>query len=174
MAKSIIENQRPQLTEANFQDLYDKYHERLCDRMLSVTRNREAAEDVAAAAFAKAYEKRETFRGDASPYTWLSAIGLRVALGQCRRRETPVDSTDLDALPVDEALEDNFERSESCRRLTRALGRLPEKLGHALIDHFIQGQSIVEISRRRRLPPGTVLSRIFNGKRHLRKAWEAG
>jgi RNA polymerase sigma-70 factor (ECF subfamily) len=142
--------------------------------MLAITRNRDAAEDVVALAFTKAYEKHETFRGEASGYTWLSAIAFREALRQRRRRETPMDSDDLDALPVHESLDDNFERSESGKRLVKALGHLEVILRQALTDHFIHRQSIGEISKRRRLPEGTVLSRIFNGKRHLRKAWEAG
>jgi RNA polymerase sigma-70 factor (ECF subfamily) len=177
MAIAIIEGPNKKhspLTEANFQEFYDKYHDRLCQRMWAVTRNRDAAEDVVALAFTKAYEKRETFRGEASAYTWLSSIAFREAMSHFRSQKILLNSDDLNAFPVNEALDDNFERSECGKRLVKALGHFPAILRQALTDHFIHGRSIGEISKRRRLPEGTVLSRIFNGKRHLRKAWEAG
>ena len=40
------------------------------------------------------------------------------------------------------------------------------------MDHFIRGDSIKRIAQRDRIPAGTVLSRIFTGKRLLRAAWE--
>ena len=42
---------------------FERYASRLCNRMTAVVRNRAVAEDITAAAFAKAFEKRGSFRG---------------------------------------------------------------------------------------------------------------
>lgn len=49
--------------------------------------------------------------------------------------------------------------------------QIPRLYRQVLMDRFIRGDSIKQIARRNRIPAGTVLSRIFNGKRLLRAAW---
>jgi DNA-directed RNA polymerase specialized sigma24 family protein len=49
--------------------------------------------------------------------------------------------------------------------------RIPSIYRRALKDHFVRGYSTRQIAWRERIPLGTVLSRIFNAKRLLRKAW---
>jgi DNA-directed RNA polymerase specialized sigma24 family protein len=76
-------------------------------------------------------------------------------------------------LVAPEVLVQTLERSECCAKLREALRQIPVVYRRTLVDHFIRGQSVREISRRHRVPAGTVLSRIFAAKRHLRKAWNS-
>jgi len=64
-----------------------------------------------------------------------------------------------------------LDRANCCRRLRKALKCLPSKYRQALVDHFVRGYSVKQVARLRRIPLGTVLSRIFNGKKLLRRAW---
>jgi RNA polymerase sigma-70 factor (ECF subfamily) len=171
-----VNQEKVALDSDRFSDLHKEYRPRLVKSMTGVVRDREAAEEVTAAAFAKAFEKRSSFRGESSPYTWVHAI----AMNEARRRQSQKRIVSLDALEflppaliATDQLDEASERSEQSRRLRSALSRLPEKFRRPLIDHFVRGYSVRRIARRERVPCGTVLSRIFKAKRLLRAAWEA-
>ena len=71
------------------------------------------------------------------------------------------------------------EHSELCLQMRNALRKIPPIYRRVLTDHFILGHSVRDIARRHRVPMGTVLSRIFTGKRILRgnrilqQAWKS-
>jgi RNA polymerase sigma-70 factor (ECF subfamily) len=74
-----IKSKNSNLDAGRFRELHDKYRERLLQGMIGLLRNRDAAEDVTAAAFAAAFENLGQFRGDSSFYTWLYKIALNEA-----------------------------------------------------------------------------------------------
>ncbi|HEY1760694.1 MAG TPA: RNA polymerase sigma factor [Bryobacteraceae bacterium] len=159
-----------------FGDLHKKYGPRLVNSMTGVVRDREAAQEITAAAFAKAFEKRDLFRGRSSLYTWVHAIALNEARRELsQKRPVSLDALELPspALIATDRLAETSERSEEMRRLQQALTRVPEIYRRLLVDHFVHGHPVKRIARRRQLPFGTVLSRIFTGKRLLRAAWGA-
>jgi hypothetical protein len=71
------------------------------------------------------------------------------------------------------ACDGRLEKQEDRFRLKHALDRLPAKYRRALVAQVVEGLSTREIAQRERVPPGTVLSRIFTAKQLLREAWEA-
>jgi RNA polymerase sigma factor (sigma-70 family) len=121
-------------------------------------------------------EKRQKFRGEASPYTWIQAIARNAAREpQSRERTIQFESTDWpDAreIAAPRLVADELEKRGDWLRLDKALDRLPAKDRRALIARFIDGLSIRTIAHRERVPAGTVLSRIHKGKQLLREAWE--
>jgi len=165
------------MTRTDLSELFERSHRRLVCSLLPMARNRDVAEDVAAAAFATALKKRHTFRGESAPATWLTAIAFNEMKNWWRKdRFTPAE-------PIDPVLSDRWaepdlliqilHRKECCLRLRKTLRLIPAIYRRVLVDHFIDGYSTRQIARRRRIPQGTVLSRIFTGKRFLRAAWAA-
>jgi DNA-directed RNA polymerase specialized sigma24 family protein len=49
---------------------------------------------------------------------------------------------------------------------------MPAKHRQVLIDHFLRDMTARQIARRRKLPLGTALSRLFKAQKLLRKGWE--
>jgi RNA polymerase sigma-70 factor (ECF subfamily) len=171
-----IKQQNGNLDADRFADLHCQYGSRLLSRVTGMVRDRTAAEDITATAFATAFEKRQDFRGDASAYTWLYRIAMNEVHGS-RRGYRPISLESLTGVP--EALTECDRTAEvmerfDCRaRLRRALRKLPAVYRQVLLDHFVQEYSVTRIARRERIPLGTVLSRLFTAKRLLRAAWEA-
>ena len=164
------------LNSDGFGKIHDEYRGRLVRTVASWVRDEHRAEDITSAAFAAAWEKREGFRGEASVYTWLHAIAFNGARQAWTRDKTArldsIDRPDSRELVATELLSDSLERREDGHRLQKALNRIPTKCRQALVAHFIDGHPVREIARRERVPQGTVLSRIHNAKRLLRRAWE--
>jgi RNA polymerase sigma-70 factor (ECF subfamily) len=171
----------PQQTHAtpesiDFPELHKQYADRLRASMIKLTKNREAAEDAAAAAFAKAFEKRHIFRGESSAYTWLHAIAVNEAVAAKKRcRELSLDAYDCDcaepwtAPDLDHA---KIEQADCGARLRKILHGMPPKYRQVLIDHFLRDLTARQIARRRKLPLATALSRLFNAQKLLRNRWE--
>lgn len=170
-----VNQQSSKLNAESFRDLHCTYWNRLLLSVTGMVRDKTKAEDITAAAFQSAWENRETFRGESSPYTWLYAIAFNEAR-QFWRRKPVLESIDrLDTGELAEAglITDALEQQDGIERIHRALQRIPAKHRRVLLDHFAHGFSVKRIARREGIARGTVLSRIFNGKRLLRRAWEA-
>ncbi len=168
--------QNTKLDAGRFGDLHNAYRDRLLNSMTSVVRDREAAEEITAAAFAKALEHLPTFRGESSFYTWLHAIASNEARNYWKgNRGIPLESVTgptPEALIECDPVADRLDQTADRRRLEKALQRIPAPYRRALKDHFVRGYSTRRIAQRERIALGTVLSRIFTAKRLLRKAWE--
>jgi RNA polymerase sigma-70 factor (ECF subfamily) len=141
----------------------------------SVLRQREDAEDVAQEAFAKAYRNfrqlrdRDRFRG------WLVRMTWRMALDRQRtnrRRLAREQALEVDCEP---ATGDEAARRDRAEQLWRAIDALPEKLRLVIVLAGIQGHDIREVARLLDVPDGTVKSRLFLARQHLRErlSWMA-
>jgi len=160
-----------------FQKLHNGCRDRVHSGILGYVRNPTEADEVTAAAFATAFEKRQSFRGDASFFTWVYRIALNQA-SSSRRGQTTVSLDAMEgltpaALIQPDLMDSAIDRANCCRRIRAALRRVPLKFRRPLVDHFVRGYSTKEIAQLHGIPLGTVLSRIFNGKKLLREAWEA-
>lgn len=81
-----VNQQDTKLDAGRFGDLHKAYYDRLLSSMTSVVRDRQAAEEITASAFAKALQYLATFRGEASFYTWLHAIASNEAPALLERK----------------------------------------------------------------------------------------
>jgi RNA polymerase sigma-70 factor (ECF subfamily) len=167
---------------AAFEVLVHQYKDRLVDSMRARVHSVPEAEDIAAAAFAKAYQRLDQFRGTSSFYTWLYRIAMNewkrqlrsrrnVSLeGMCDRQGSSWSRRLTPALRVEE---------EACRRrgqspLQRAVDRIPKPYRQIITGRFIKGLTYEKMARRFKIPAGTVMSRLFKAKRLLRNSWHAG
>lgn len=141
----------------------------------AVCRTREEAEDVAQEAFVVAWQKLDTFRGDAQFKTWLLTIAWRQALTRREslwRRVRQFVSTDRDdyvepIIPsrtteqqlVDRALVD---------ALRRAVDALPRKLREPLLLTAGGSCTYEEMSVMLGVPSGTLKWRVMEARRRLK------
>src|SRR5260370_30190479 len=74
----------------DFERLIDEYSDRIYAAALRITGLPADAEDVLQDTFLQAYEHRMSFRGEASPLTWLYRIAVNAALMRIRQRRPVV------------------------------------------------------------------------------------
>ena len=144
----------------------------------SVLRNREDAEDVAQDAFAKAYRSFHQLRDRDRFRAWLVRMTWRMALDRQRanrRRLAREVRAEADASSAEADLQTGLEERQRAERLWRAIDGLSEKLRLVIVLAGIQGHDIKEVSALLQLPEGTVKSRLFAARQHLKEtlSWMA-
>lgn len=143
------------------------------------TRDHHLAEDIFQEVFWRAYRSLDSFRGEASPRTWL----CRIAANACRDRLR--SSTARYVTPIGDAIA--FLRHAASRdgdpeaaALARAARddlwqhvlSLPLPFREAIVLYYYADLSTDEIARLTRAPTGTVRSRLERGRKLLRRRLE--
>ncbi|XOV88110.1 MAG: RNA polymerase sigma factor [Pseudomonadota bacterium] len=138
-----------------------------------------AAQDVVQTTLMNAVRSMDSYRGEASMFTWLCQICRNEINAHFRRlqRSVPVVAQDDDAIrPILESLEaesrDNpesaFQGSEITQLIQDVLDYLPANYGNALEWKYIEGFSVTEIAARlevTELAAQSLLSRARNAFR---------
>ncbi len=141
------------------------------------------AEDIVMETFLRAWKALPGFRGTASLKTWVLRIAHNACLDRLRRpqvaRTVSLDQLsdtdrkvsepwDVTSVPPDEELHSK----DSVALLRRALARLDDLHRRILVLRYVDGFSYTEIAAALGIPLGTVMSRLFNARRKLRKIWD--
>jgi RNA polymerase sigma-70 factor, ECF subfamily len=166
------------------------YQDRLYNAVLRMVGDREEARELTQEAFTRGLSKLESFRGDASPYTWLFRIAVNLAISQLRKvqrvrifsldRPSPNgqggrrDATQAASL-VDRVARDRSElppqraeRRERDEAVLAALGRLDAEYRAVLVMRDIEGFDYQQMADILALPLGTLKSRLFRARLALR------
>ncbi len=149
----------------------------------SITHDEHTARDVCQEVWLSAWKNIGRFRGDAKFSTWVHPIAVRRAIDHLRSRKRwfsrflpylTGDETDSDQPgprtpePVAESNpREDVDRDEQKRRFQEAIDSLPPKHRAVLALREVKGLSYDEIAATLSIRRGTVMSRLFNGRRML-------
>lgn len=144
----------------------------LCRGMVG---DRSTAEDLAQDAFGRAFGALASFRGEASPRTWLLAIARNGCLDHLRRAARspwvlPDEPDDGDSTASEEQLP--VDQLSDRRDLERALASLTEGQRALVVLRFRHGLEYAELARVFGLKPGTVRMRVSRAIARMREALE--
>ena len=125
------------------------------------------ADDLAQETFLKAWQKLQSFRGDAKFSTWLFGVAFNEFRGAARRRKELA----LEDLEGAEPAEPSLTGPNSNLRLdlTEALGRLNSDERAAVLLCCQNGLSHEEAAKVLDWPPGTVKTKVRRGKEKLKR-----
>ena len=160
-----------------FETLVLRYQARIVNYASALVRDAGAAEDVAQETFVRAWRGLGRFRGESAFRTWLYRIAANVARTHLDRRGRQArvadgsldDETEpLQADDVASAAPDAETSLVTRDAIDRALAGLPDELRLALVLRDVEGLDYKEIAGVTGAPMGTVESRIFRARRHMR------
>jgi RNA polymerase sigma-70 factor, ECF subfamily len=168
-----------------FEELVLRHKQKVLAVAQRITNNREDAEDVAQESFHKAFLHLDDFEEKARFSTWLTRIAMNEAFMLLRRRrgvfEVLPGSHDDDARSSSEAFVDQSPSpEESCWQrertdlLTRAINRLGPKIRRTILLRDIEERSVQETAKILGTSITAVKARVFQGRRKLRRAVNAG
>lgn len=158
-----------------FRALVDAYKERLFAFVWRMVRDHHEAEDIAQAAFVRAYQALSSYREEYAFSTWLFTIAYRLCLNHLRRRKAYSGEVDLTRIGAagDDAPHAvaNTEEAERLRRLIwAAVDELKPAQKTAVLLFYREGKSCEEIGRVLDVPTVTVKSHLHRARAKLRAA----
>ena len=166
-----------------YQFLVQRYQGRVYAVAYGIMRNPEDAREVAQEAFIKAYRNLPGFRRDSSFYTWIYRITVNLGIDLRRKayrsRETVLDETRI--IPEDAhhtgprpmpSPGKSLERKQLGGRIRTAIEMLPEDQRTTIVLREVQGLSYKEIADAMDCAEGTVMSRLFYGRKKLQELLE--
>ncbi len=171
--------------ERAFRTLVERYQKKVYAVAVGMVKDREEAMDVVQEAFVKVHRSLDSFKADATFYTWLYRITVNVCIDVIRRRGAMrSDSVEFDERvghdlaeanlgAVSSQLGSNPERSalqrEVGEKIQAALEQIPEKHRAILLLRELDGLSYEELSQVLEIPKGTVMSRLFHARAKVQK-----
>jgi RNA polymerase sigma-70 factor (ECF subfamily) len=166
-------------SSAAFEEIQSLYSRRLYNRIFSMTRNREDAEDALQETFLHAYVALDSFEGRSQFASWLTRIAINSALMTLRKRRKRAElSFDLPCGPeehsqtfdvCDTALnpEQICEQRQRCNCALRAIHKLHPRLRTALSIWLKQDGSMKEVARTLDVSVAAAKARLHRARQRL-------
>lgn len=162
-----------------YDQLVQKYQERIYGTLYHMTSNHEDANDLAQDAFIKAHRAIQSFKGDSSFFTWVYRIAVNKTINFLKQRKNRVQMSlndldfnaendpDLVSLVSEKTPRRDLNLSELQEKLNEAMQKLSEVHRLVVTLHDVQGLSHEEISKIMDCNTGTVRSRLFYARQQL-------
>ena len=166
-------------SSAAFAELRDIYSERVYRQLLTITKNREDAEDALQDAFLRAYRALHTFECRSSFYSWLTRIAINSALMILRKRrnrpevsfdrpnETEGESSGFEFKYTGPSPEHICVQRQRCARALRSIGKLQPRLRQVIEMQLKHSYSVKEIAQALEISEAAVKSRLFRARARL-------
>lgn len=138
--------------------------------------NTHEAEDLAQDTFIVAYDKIQQFQHGASFSAWLRGIAVNL-LRNHQRKHTPISiggSQDLENL-IELQIEQDYQSDNEALLITHlnlCMDKLDEKMRTLLTEHFHQGYSLSELSRKYSIGHSTMTMRMYRLRQNLKNCIE--
>lgn len=145
-----------------------------------ILRDATLAEDAVQEAFLSIFRHLAAFRGESRLETWMTRITINACLAYLRRnkprraQELPGDVTENPmgrqlSDPTPDALDTTLARDRR-RAVQAAVARLKPIHQEVVARHDLKGEPLNQIAEDLGVPPGTVKSRLFYGRRELQRS----
>ena len=171
--------------QAQFAELAMEHMGSLYTAALRMTRNPADAEDLVQETYLKAYRAFGTFQAGTNLKAWLYKILTNTFINSYRSRKRRPEQTELDDVEdlylyrrlggleaatagrsAEEEVLEHFTESD----VKAAIEALPEQFRMAVLLADVEGFSYKEIAEILDVPVGTVMSRLFRGRKALQKS----
>ncbi len=175
------------LRRKRFEEMVAQHLDSLYAAALRLTRNREDAEDLLQETLLKAWRSFHTFEEGTNARAWLFRILMNAHIDRYRKATREPEVSDVEDVG-EFYLYTKVQESEQLREVgdpekllegimeqevREALESLPEYFRSVVILADLQGFSYKEIADILGIPVGTVMSRLFRGRRLLqKKLWD--
>ncbi len=154
-----------------FEELYEKYADRIYRLIYSITGDRDISQDIMQEVFIKVYKNLKKFRGESSYLTWISRIAVNTTYTYLKKNKKTVyvDINDNEYnFSSNETPQTVLNKKLRNERIKKAVEELKpeERLLLSMIND--DKMNYEDISKILKVPVGTVKSRVFNLRKKLR------
>ena len=160
--------------------LYERHKTSVYRTALAITRDPAAAEDILQDCFIRIFERAHLIDNSRPLKPWLYRVTVNMAYNwerRRKRRQSPLDGLDevLDRLtnPLQRSPEQQAEMSDVQSQVMDAISSLNVNQRIVVVLFYLNALDMKEISAILECPVGTVKSRLYYGRKNLRRKLEA-
>ncbi len=148
--------------------LVKRYHKLFCEKAYWVTKDKEAAKDIAQEGWISIINKLHTLKNVGSFKSWALRIIYTKAIDgvKIRRKENDNLKSVSEIESVSPAFEDKSDQIHLA--LLKAIQKLPKEKQDIIRLFYAEKYSVIEISTFLNIPVGTVKSRLFKAREKLK------
>jgi RNA polymerase sigma-70 factor, ECF subfamily len=167
----LIENvQRGEV--AAFQELVEKYKQKVFYMALDMTGNHHDAEDLSQEVFMKVFTAIKDFRGEAKLSSWLYRIAMNTCIDKTRRKHLKL--VDIDDRVYEQATpgknpEQLLQDRATQDQIEQALQKLPPRQRSIFVMRHYNELMLREIAEALGISEGTVKAQLFRAIQRLQK-----
>lgn len=172
-------------TDAGFAALVVENQRRIYRVLLSLTRDRDLAENLTQECFLRAFQKRHTFRSESSVTTWLVRIAVnlvrdhsrnrragfwkRLVSGHAEESDSAEGSDAIESAPDPRPTpESTLAMRQSTERIWDEVARLAPQQRVVFVLRFLEEMTIDEIAQSTGMGSATVKTHLYRGVQRLR------
>ena len=165
-----------------FDHIVRAHQQRVFRVLFSLVRDRDLADNLTQDCFLRAYQKRATFRGEASVETWLIRIAVNLARDHARNRRwafwrnilPPASPREEEAAEMDPpdtgpSAERSLLAREQLAAVESVLGEISTQQRLAFSLRFFEEMTLEEIAKAMQVEVGTVKAHLFRAVSAVRK-----
>lgn len=163
-----------------FETLYKEYYREVCMTINGIIKDESDAEDLANEVFIKIYHKIDELKNPSSFGKWLRRITVNTAVAYIRKNKRTVlcddETQNIESIYSTEIgdykellPEKNNDREETKRMMLEIINNIPDKMRVVIYMHFYSKMSVSDIAEELGISEGTVKSRIYYGKKHIKE-----
>jgi RNA polymerase sigma-70 factor (ECF subfamily) len=151
-----------------FEALIRLHEDRVFAICMGVIRSRDLALEATQETFITLYRKLDRFDGKSAFSTWLYRVTTNTCYDVLRRAKRHLAEPLPEYHdPADSGAQDDLDAVELRPDLRDALAAIPEEFRAAVVLSDLEGLPVAEVAEILEVPPGTVKSRVFRGRRLL-------
>ncbi|MFT5884024.1 MAG: RNA polymerase sigma factor (sigma-70 family) [Arcticibacterium sp.] len=154
-----------------FEEIYDRYSEKVYRKCFSFTRDTAKAEDLAHDIFLRVITKIGTFKEDARFSTWLYSITYNYCMDNIRKEKKAKEDEWDDSIEFVEEEMDTELLSMKTEGLQKSLEQIPETEKAMLLMKYQDNFSIREISETFKISESATKMRLLRTKEKMKKLY---
>jgi RNA polymerase sigma-70 factor (ECF subfamily) len=163
----MIENRVGISMYSNISDLYEKLKDELVGWCGYMTNDRYEAEELVQEGFVRAMKNEELLRtmDAARQRAWIYQTIKHLFIDSTRKKKR---ESLTDEVPDTGEARQEYTEIE----WIELINRLPKEEGKVFVLRYVEGLTSGQISEILKMPPGTVRSKLYDARKHLRKLLE--
>ncbi|WP_026998425.1 RNA polymerase sigma factor [Eisenibacter elegans] len=147
--------------------IYKQYAKAMFNVSMRILNDQAEAEDVLQEAFLDAFQKIDSFQGEATFGAWLKRIVVNRSINQLRKRKEQSSPLDEQAEVPDEPTPDEDDLALEVEKVHRAMALLPDGFRTVLSLYLIEGYDHAEIAQILQVTTSTSKSQLNRAKKKL-------
>ncbi|MBT8254621.1 MAG: sigma-70 family RNA polymerase sigma factor [Flavobacteriaceae bacterium] len=149
--------------------LVKRWHSKFCRQAFWYTQNMDDAKDIVQDCWQLIFRKINQLDDPNAFKSWAMRIVVRKAIDWTRKQKRRPISISNFKQKEQEQIEEGGSREDLLRRLNEAIKNLPENQGAVLHLFYIQEYNLKEIAEILDISKGTVKSRLYYAREHLKQ-----